>query len=115
MSTGPAVEIDTAALAEAINTRLFRTGKSAREVARVLGISPQVFTDLKTSVTGRGRVRARGAYQPGSAIFLTICWWLDCDPRDFQRVRPEFRRTPVGMTLREADRRLDEITSEAKS
>lgn len=91
----PAVEIDTVRLAEAIHTRLFRTGKSANEVARLLGFSPQVFSDLNAAVTGRtSRTRARGAYQPGSSILLTICWWLDADPRDFQKVQPD--ALPVG-------------------
>jgi hypothetical protein len=86
MTTGPAVEIDSGKLWSAISYRLFRTEKSAAEVADVLGFAPQVFTDLKAAGSNRGRP-GRRPYQPGSAIFLTICWWLGQDPRDFQRVR----------------------------
>jgi hypothetical protein len=86
------VEIDTAKLWGAINYRLYRTSKTAKEVADLLGFTPQVFSDLKSTVTGRGR-KSGTRYQPGSAIFLTICWWLGADPRDFQRVlRRDVRR-----------------------
>jgi hypothetical protein len=85
-----AVEVDIAGLAEAINTRLFRTGKSANDVARVLGFSPQVFSDIKAHAQGKPNRRRtqkiKSGYVPGTAIFLTICWWLDRDPRDFQKI-----------------------------
>lgn len=82
---GPLVRVDVAALWHAVHYRLFRTEKTAEEVAGLLGFSPQIFSDLKSVATGHGR-RASSGYQPSGAIFLTICWWLAADPRDFQKI-----------------------------
>lgn len=92
---GPVVEVDTALLWSAIGRRLVRVPtRSAKEVALLLGFSPQVFSDIKAAANGGG------PYQPGSPVLLSICWWLGADPRDFQRqVRPVY----ADMGARDAD------------
>lgn len=90
MTAGPVVEIDVLRLWEAVSYRLFKTSKTARQVAGRLGFSPQVFSDLKASAQGRNSRKNRGPrlYVPGTAAYLSICWWLGEDPRKFQRLRP---------------------------
>lgn len=83
---GPAVEVDTTELWKAISHRLFHTSKTALDVADLLGFSSQIFSDLKAEAgQAAGRAGHRN-YQPSAPIFITICWWLGADPRDFYRV-----------------------------
>lgn len=102
---GPVVEVDTVALWRSINYRLFKTSKTAKEVADLLGFTPQVFSDIKAAATGTGGRRGHSrTYQPGSPIFLTICWWLAADPRTFQRII----RVPDGLAPASGPPAVDE-------
>jgi hypothetical protein len=88
---GPVVMVDHKKLWKAINYRLFWTSKTAVEVAKLLGFSTQIFSDIKAEAEGRGQPAGHGRadhrnYQPSAPIFLTICWWLGRDPRDFTKV-----------------------------
>jgi hypothetical protein len=98
---GPVVEIDMEKLWRSINYRLFRTSKTAKEVADVLGFSTQIFSDIKSTATGDGGRKHAMNYQPSGPIFLTICWWLDADPRDFYRI---VRPVPISAPPAETER-----------
>jgi hypothetical protein len=90
-SVGTVVVVDTRSLWSAVNERLFRTGKDAKVIAGMLGFSPQIFSDLKAAATGVGGRDGIRQWQPSSPIFMSICFWLRADPRDFQRVTRPIR------------------------
>lgn len=110
---GPVIEVDIGKLWKAINYRLFRTGKNARHVADLLGFTPQVFSNIKAAAS-QGLDRG-GSYQPSGPVLLSICWWLDADPRDFHRkVRPVTWPAGSAEEIEAADGLIDSVLDETR-
>lgn len=90
MRGNPAVVVDTVKLWHSIEAGLSETGWTRKKLAVQLGITTQVLYDIRSAARGEVGRRHREsdlAYQPGAPLLLSICWWLQCDPREFQLVR----------------------------
>jgi hypothetical protein len=75
------IAVDVPALWRAVAVRLFRTEKTAREIANLLGFSPQVMTDLKQAAASHGN------YQPSAPVLLSLAWWLGRPADDFRLIQ----------------------------
>lgn len=77
------VVVDVSELWHAVAYHMIETETNALKISAKLGFTPMVMTKLKQCSAGRPSV---AGYQPSSQVFLTLCWWMKRDPRDFQRV-----------------------------
>lgn len=78
-TTIPLVQVNLTALWAAIATKVFGdpAEPSYRKVAAQIGTTPQVLTFLKQAA------RRERDYRLDLEVFLSLCYWLDRDPRDF--------------------------------
>lgn len=83
MTRRAVIEVDVCVLSQALELRLFQTGKSAREVAEALGFSPQVMTQIRQAANGVERWRD---YQPSAPVLLSLAWWLGRSADDFRKI-----------------------------
>lgn len=79
------IAVDVPALWRAVAVRMARLDISSQTLAAELGFVKQTLSIM------HGHVRRGTPYQPSAQVFLTLCWWLGRDPRDFAVRRETLR------------------------
>jgi DNA-binding XRE family transcriptional regulator len=74
------VRVDVAALWRAVAIRLAERQMNQLDLSTSLGLAKQTISSLRMAA---GSASPRPRYQPSVGVFMTLCWWLGADPRDF--------------------------------